>query len=153
MFLDWGKGFSFEGFWLVGKWLLYRILAVLCCNSVTLSVCEKGRSFLVFFFFFLFCLWAGKLWIFSGLFRLYFWRSKGIGVIAAIEAGCLQFWVGEKEGFFWVFWVMQGRFLGVSLRSSCDGVSWCFLMLMFFFSGYFGGYFRGFRWMLDSESP
>ena len=103
MFLGWGKGFSFEAFWLVRKWLLYRILDVFCCNFVRLWVCEKGRSFIVFF-----CSVFGleKLWIFSGLFRLYFWSSKGVGV-AAMEAGCLQFRVGEKEGFFWVFWVMQ----------------------------------------------
>ena len=32
--------------------------------------------------------------------------------VAAIEAGCLQFQAGEKEGFFWVFWGMQGKVFG-----------------------------------------
>ena len=69
VFLGQGKGFSFKAFWLVGKWLLYRILDVFCCNFVRLWVCEKGRSFLVFF---LFCLWAGKMmdffWVVQALF-------------------------------------------------------------------------------------
>ena len=45
-----------------------------------------------------------KEWISLGCLGPIFGALKGwrLGV-AAIEAGCLQFQVGEKEGFFWVF--------------------------------------------------
>ena len=74
---------------------------------------KKEEAFLYFFFFFffnLFCLWAGKRMDFSGSIfgALKGWR---LGV-AAIEAGCLQFRAGEKEGIFWVFWGMQGKVFG-----------------------------------------
>ena len=135
------KGCNFLCFWTREKVSLLRLFGWLengCCIGswmcfvVTLwgfGYVKKEEAFLYFF-----CSVFGleKWWIFSGLFRLYFWSSKGVGV-AAIEAGCLQFRVGEKEGFFWVFWVMQWRFVGVSLGSSCDGVSWFFVIWMFSF--------------------
>ena len=62
---------------------------------------RKEEAFLYFF-----CCVFGleKVWIFLGCLSSIFGALKGwrLGV-AAMEAGCLQFQVGEKEGFFWVF--------------------------------------------------
>ena len=156
MFLGWGV--SFWGFWFVGKWLLYGILAVFYCNFVRLWVCEKGRSFLVFF---LFCLWAGKRMDFSGLFRLYFWSSKGLKTWSCSYWGRLFVdsgrWKGgifldilgyAGEGFWLFLWETHVMVFYGSLRISCYGI--LLYICGCIFNGYFRGSGRGLRWTLES---